>query len=81
MKAITTSFPLELIHLDFLMMGTRNDGDRNVNELTIMDHFTRYAAAHVTPNQTAPVAVSSMGQFSSELWMARENFDRSRKEL
>ena len=31
MKTITASYPLELIHLDFLMMGTRNDGDRNVN--------------------------------------------------
>ena len=55
MKTITTSYPLGLIHLDFLMMGTRNDGDRNVNVLIIMDHFTRYAAAYVTPKQTALV--------------------------
>ena len=41
--------------LDFLTMGTRNEGDRNVNVLIIVDHFTMYAAAYVTPKQTAPV--------------------------
>ena len=41
MKTITASYPLKLINLDFLSMGTRNDGDRNVNVLIIMDHFTR----------------------------------------
>ena len=35
----------------FLMVGTRNDGNRNVNVLIIMDHFTRYAAAYVVPKQ------------------------------
>ena len=47
MKRITASYLLELMHLDFLMIGTRNDGDRNVNLLIIMDHFTRYAAAYL----------------------------------
>ena len=55
MKTITASYPIELIHLNFLTMGTRNDGDRNVNVLIITDHFTRYAAVYVTPKGTAPV--------------------------
>ena len=37
------------------MIGTRNDGNKNVSVLIVMDHFTRYAAAYVTPKQTAPV--------------------------
>ena len=55
MKIITASYPLKLIHLDFLMTGTRNDGNKNVSALIVKDHFTRYAAAYVMPKQTAPV--------------------------
>ena len=49
MKTVTASYPLELIYLDFLMIGTTKDGDRKVTMLIIMDHFTRYAAAYVMP--------------------------------
>ena len=55
MKTITASYPLELIHPDFLMIGTRNDGNKNVSVLIVMDHLTKYAAAYVMPKQTAPV--------------------------
>ena len=82
MKTITASYPLELIHLDFLMIGTRNDGNKNVSLLTVMDHFTRYAVAYVMPKQTASIVAKVLWEnFSSELWRIRENLDRSRKEL
>ena len=55
MKTITASYPLELIHLDFLMTGTRNDGNKNVSVLIVTDHFTRYAAAYVMPKETTPI--------------------------
>ena len=55
MKIITTLYPLELIHLDFLMIGTRSDGNKNVSVLIVADHFTKYAAAYVMPKQTAPI--------------------------
>ena len=29
MKTITASYPLELIHLDFLTIGTKNDSNKN----------------------------------------------------
>ena len=47
---IQTSYPLELIHLDFLTIG---QGTKTVNVLVITDHFTRYVQVYVTPKQTA----------------------------
>ena len=55
MKTIAASYSLELIHLDFLMIGTKSDGNKKVSVLIVTDHFTRYAAAYVMPKQTAPI--------------------------
>ena len=33
MKTITASYPLELIHLDFLTIGTKNGSNKNVSVL------------------------------------------------
>ena len=53
MKSIICTYPLELVHLDFLSIG-KEALDKNVNILVITDHYTRYAQAFVTPKQTAP---------------------------
>ena len=47
------TYPFELIHLDFLSIGGKKDGDKDINVLVVTDHFTRYASAFVTPNQSA----------------------------
>ena len=60
MKTITASYPLELIHLDFLMIGTQNDSNKNVSVLVVTDHYTRYAAAYVMPKQTAPIVAKNL---------------------
>ena len=49
MKTITALYPLKLIHLDFLMIGTRSDGNKNVSVLIVTDHFNRHATAYVMP--------------------------------
>ena len=54
MHPIETSYPMELVHMDFLTIGKPNT-DKMINILIITDHFTKYAQAYVTPNQTAPV--------------------------
>ena len=51
--SILVSYPMELVHLDFLTMGGKADDNRSVNILIVTDHFTKYAQAHVTPKQTA----------------------------
>ena len=50
MQTIIASYPLELIHLDILMIGGKKDKLRNI--LVITDHFTCYAQCYVTDNQT-----------------------------
>ena len=48
---ITATYPLELVHLDFLSIGGKEDKMKNV--LVVTDHFTHYAQCYVTKNQTA----------------------------
>ena len=49
--SIETSEPLELVCMDFLSLETSKGGFQNI--LVITDHFTRYAVAIPTRNQTA----------------------------
>ena len=44
MSPITATYPLELVHLDYLTIG-----EKMVNILVIADHFMRYAQAYITP--------------------------------
>jgi len=48
---ISSSQPLELVCMDFLSLETSKGGYENI--LVITDHFTRYAMAVPTKNQTA----------------------------
>ena len=47
---IMATYPLELVHLDFLSIGGKDDKMKSV--LVVTDHFTRYAQCYVTKNQT-----------------------------
>ena len=43
---ITTTHPIELVHMDFLTVGSGKAG-KDVNMLVITDHFTCYAQAFI----------------------------------
>ena len=50
---VQASYPLELIHIDYLQIGGKKDSRKDINVLVVTDHFTRYAQAYVTTSQTA----------------------------
>ena len=63
MKPIHHTYPLELIHIDFLMIG-KEGTDKTTNIMVMTDHFTRCAQVYITPKQTAPVVAKTLwGQF------------------
>ena len=51
MRPIQCTYPLELVHIDFLMIG-KEGTDKAIHIMVITDHFTRYAQAYITSKQT-----------------------------
>ena len=60
MQPILVSYPMELVHLDFLTLGGKADDSRGVNILIVTDHFTKYAQVYITPKQTAVVVARTL---------------------
>ena len=54
----TASTPFELLHMDFLKLDPCKGGIENV--LVVVDHFTRFAWAIPTRNQTAAVTAEAL---------------------
>ena len=59
MKPILCTYPIELVHIDFLTVG-RPESEKQINLMVITDHFTRYTQAYVMPNQTVPVVAKTL---------------------
>lgn len=55
---IQTSFPLELLEIDFLKLPPATDGSQYV--LVMIDHFTKYAWAVPTRDQTAATTAKAL---------------------
>ena len=51
LQPLEASYPLELVYMDYLKIGGKDDPQFNV--LVVTDHFTRYIQAYVTANQQA----------------------------
>lgn len=57
MQTIETTYPLELLSIDYL---TIEEEGRKVNILVVMDHFTKFAQAIVTKDQTAKCVAKAL---------------------
>ena len=53
MEIIETLYPLKLIQMDFLTIGSKRGPSKDINILDVTDRFTRYAQGLITSNQTA----------------------------
>ena len=62
LNPIIATRPLELVHIDYLTieLPANSKSDKDINVLIITDHFTRYAQAHITSSQKAPVVVKTL---------------------
>ena len=52
MENVDAIYPIELVHMDYLMIEA-NEGGKDVHILVITDHCTQYAQAIITSSQTA----------------------------
>ena len=73
---ITATYPLELVHLDFLSIGGKDDKMKSV--LVVTDHFTHYAQCYVTKNQTVLTVATELVNkyFSTYGWPDKILTDR-----
>ena len=60
MCPILVSYPMELVHMDFLTLGGKADDNKSVYILIVTDHFTKYAKAYITPKQTAVMVAQTL---------------------
>ena len=59
MENIDATYPMELIHMDYLMIEA-NEGGKDVHNLVITDHFTWYVQAIITSSQTAKCTAKNL---------------------
>ena len=62
LNPVIATRPLELVHIDYLTIEApiNHKSGKDVNVLIITDHFNRYARAHITSSQEAPVVAKTL---------------------
>ena len=59
MENIDATYPMELVHMDYLTIKGNEDGN-DIHILVIMDQFTCYAQAIITSSQTAKCTAQNL---------------------
>ena len=69
---LNITHPLELVHMDYLKIES-NQTDKDIHILIVTDHFTQFAQAFVTPNETASCSgLNFVGSIFHEIWDSGE---------
>ena len=77
MSSFETSYPLEIVHIDFLTIGSKKDPNKDINVLVITDQFTCYAQMFVTSSQTAIVVTLYKEYFVHYGWPDKLHSDQA----
>ena len=59
MENVDATYPMELVHMDYLMIEA-NEGGKDVHILVIIDQFTWYVQAVVSSSQTAKCTAQNL---------------------
>ena len=78
LHSIQTTYPMELLCMDFLSLEPDSSGTKDI--LVMTDHFTKYAIAIPTKNQTAKVVAEALWDnvIAHYGWPARLHSDQGR---
>ena len=69
--SISTTQPLELVCIDFFTLEQAKGGHQRI--LVVTDHFTKYAQAYLTRNQTAKNCRCAVSSIYCALWHSKTN--------
>ena len=60
METIETTYPLEVIHVDFLTIGSKQGPNKEINVLVNTVRFMHYAQGFVTSSQSAKAVAETI---------------------
>ena len=59
-QPILVSYPLGLVHLDFLTLAGKTDDSKSINILIVTDELTKYVQPYVTSKQTTVIDAKTL---------------------
>ena len=80
---IEASRPMELVHIDYLTIEAPKNSKplKDVNILIVMDHFTQYVQAYITPNQKANTVAKTLWDRFFSTMVSLKRFFLIREEI
>ena len=66
LQPITASFPMQLVHLDYLKIEGSDDAYRSI--LVVTNHFSGFAQAHLVRNESAAATARILDQHLFDLF-------------
>ena len=81
MHSIESSYSMEIVHIDFLVIGSKKDPNKKINVLVVTDHFTRYTQAFVTMSETVHTVAVTLYEKYLAIMVGLRNYTVTRLEI